>query len=57
MLERLDIFRYLPDYASWPTFPQVYVKGELIGGCDIVVSQTESGALLQQFKELNIETA
>ncbi|HSH67514.1 MAG TPA: glutaredoxin domain-containing protein, partial [Bacteroidia bacterium] len=33
-----EIFENLPRFANWPTFPQVYVNGELIGGCDITLS-------------------
>jgi len=35
----------LPKYANWPTFPQLWVKGELIGGCDIVVEMAQNGEL------------
>lgn len=35
----------LKDYSSWPTFPQLYVAGKLVGGCDIVTSLNESGEL------------
>lgn len=40
-----EIFQNLPRYADWPTFPQVYVAGELIGGCDITLEMHESGEL------------
>ncbi len=40
-----EIFQNLPRYADWPTFPQVYVDGELIGGCDITLEMHASGAL------------
>jgi monothiol glutaredoxin len=35
----------LKEYANWPTFPQLYVNGKLVGGCDIVTSLHESGQL------------
>ena len=35
----------LKEYSSWPTFPQLYVDGKLVGGCDIVTSLNESGEL------------
>lgn len=38
------------DYANWPTFPQLYVKGEFIGGCDIVTEMHASGELKALFK-------
>ncbi len=40
-----EIFQNLPRYADWPTFPQVYVDGELIGGCDITLEMKASGEL------------
>jgi len=35
----------LPRYSDWPTFPQLFIGGELIGGCDITVELSESGEL------------
>ena len=35
----------LKEYSNWPTFPQLYVNGQLVGGCDIVMSLNESGEL------------
>jgi monothiol glutaredoxin len=35
----------IKDYADWPTIPQLYVKGEFIGGCDIIKEMFESGEL------------
>lgn len=40
-----EIFQNLPRFANWPTFPQIYINGELIGGCDIVVELLEKGEL------------
>lgn len=40
-----EIFANLPRYADWPTFPQIYVGGELVGGCDITVEMYQSGEL------------
>jgi monothiol glutaredoxin len=40
-----EIFQNLPRFADWPTFPQVYVDGELIGGCDITLEMHQSGEL------------
>jgi monothiol glutaredoxin len=40
-----EIFENLPRYANWPTFPQVYVNGELIGGCDITLELFQKGEL------------
>lgn len=46
VLENPDIRLELPKYAQWPTFPQLYVNGELIGGCDIVLDLNEKNELL-----------
>ncbi|EGV50115.1 glutaredoxin [Candidatus Endoriftia persephone str. Guaymas] len=40
-----EIFENLPRYADWPTFPQIYVDGELVGGCDITLELQASGEL------------
>jgi monothiol glutaredoxin len=40
-----DLRQGLKEYSNWPTFPQLYVKGKLVGGCDIVASLHESGEL------------
>ena len=45
ILENQDIRQALPNISDWPTFPQVYVCGDLIGGCDIVTEMHESGEL------------
>lgn len=45
ILSNPDIRATLPGYANWPTFPQLYVAGELVGGCDIITEMFESGEL------------
>jgi monothiol glutaredoxin len=41
-----DVLRQtVKEYGNWPTFPQVYLKGELVGGCDIVTEMAQSGEL------------
>ncbi len=45
VLEDPEIFQNLPRFADWPTFPQVYINGELVGGCDITLELGESGEL------------
>ena len=45
IFEDPEIREGLKQYSNWPTFPQLYVKGELIGGCDIVMEMFESGEL------------
>lgn len=45
ILSNPDIRAELPAYANWPTFPQLWVKGELVGGCDIIMEMHENGEL------------
>lgn len=50
VLDDQEIFQNLPRYADWPTFPQVYINGELVGGCDITLELHESGELQKMMK-------
>jgi monothiol glutaredoxin len=45
VLSNPEIRANLPKYANWPTFPQLWVGGELVGGCDIVCEMHENGEL------------
>jgi len=45
VLSNPDVRQHLPAYANWPTFPQLWVGGELVGGCDIVTEMHASGEL------------
>ncbi len=45
VLSNPDIRSNLPKYANWPTFPQLWVNGELVGGCDIITEMYENGEL------------
>jgi len=45
VLENIDIRNELPKYANWPTFPQLWIDGELIGGCSIILEMLENGEL------------
>lgn len=46
-----DVRQGIKDFSDWPTIPQLYVKGEFVGGCDIVTEMTLSGELDQLFDE------
>ena len=46
-----EIFENLPRYANWPTFPQIYISGELIGGSDIALEMLEKGELQTMVKD------
>jgi len=45
ILQNPDIRAELPKYANWPTFPQLWVDGELVGGCDIILAMSQQGEL------------
>lgn len=51
ILQNPDIRANLPAYANWPTFPQLWVGGELVGGCDIITEMHENGELAPLVKE------
>ena len=45
ILANPDVRSTLPSISNWPTFPQLFVKGELVGGCDIITEMHEKGEL------------
>lgn len=45
VLSDQEVYENLPSFADWPTFPQIYVNGELMGGCDITVEMYNKGEL------------
>ena len=51
VLEDPDVRANLPRYSNWPTFPQLFIHGELIGGCDITMELYESGELDRLVKD------
>ncbi|MBK8973803.1 MAG: Grx4 family monothiol glutaredoxin [Hahellaceae bacterium] len=51
ILEHPEIRESLKTYSNWPTFPQLYVRGELVGGCDIVTEMYEKGELQSLVKD------
>ena len=55
ILNNPDIRSNLPRYGNWPTFPQLWVKGELIGGCDIVTDMHAKGELLPLLQEAAVQ--
>jgi monothiol glutaredoxin len=57
VLSNPDIRANLPKYANWPTFPQLWVNGELVGGCDIVCEMHENGELQPLIKEAAAKAA
>lgn len=45
ILEERDIYENLPKFSNWPTFPQLFVNGQLVGGCDITLELMQKGEL------------
>lgn len=50
ILDNQELREGLKVYSSWPTYPQLYINGELVGGCDIILEMSESGELAEQVK-------
>ena len=55
VLQDAEIREGIKQYSDWPTIPQLFVKGEFIGGCDIVREMYENGELQQLFEEKGVE--
>ncbi len=54
VLEDADIRQGVKDYNNWPTVPQIFVKGEFVGGCDIMKEMFETGELKSLLEDKNI---
>lgn len=57
VLEDMEIRQGIKEFSAWPTIPQLYVKGEFVGGCDIIREMYESGELEELLKEKGIAAA
>ena len=57
VLEDMEVRNGIKEFSSWPTIPQLYVKGEFVGGCDIVREMYESGELEDLMKEKGVAAA
>ncbi len=57
VLESDDLRNGIKDYSNWPTIPQLYVKGEFVGGCDILREMFEAGELRELFEEKGVPVA
>ncbi|MEM6535022.1 MAG: Grx4 family monothiol glutaredoxin [Pseudomonadota bacterium] len=55
VLDDQDVREGIKAYSDWPTIPQLYVKGEFVGGCDIIKEMFESGELRDFMSEKGIE--
>jgi monothiol glutaredoxin len=54
VLENDDLRAGIKNYSNWPTIPQLYVKGEFVGGCDIVREMFQAGELLSLLKDKGV---
>ena len=54
VLENNEIRQGIKDYTDWPTIPQLYVKGEFVGGCDIIKEMFEKGELKKLFEDKSL---
>jgi len=55
VLENEDLRNGIKGYSNWPTIPQLYVKGEFVGGCDIVREMFQAGELQQTLKDKGVQ--
>ena len=55
VLEDEDLRQGIKDFSDWPTIPQLYVKGEFVGGCDIIKEMFEKGDLKKFFEDKGIK--
>jgi monothiol glutaredoxin len=57
VLENADVRQGIKDYSNWPTIPQLYVKGEFVGGCDIIREMFQAGELQTFFADKGVPVA
>ncbi len=57
VLDDMEIREGIKTFTNWPTIPQLYVKGEFVGGCDIIREMYESGEMKQLLDEKGVENA
>ncbi len=54
VLQDQEIRQAIKDFSDWPTIPQLYIKGEFVGGCDIAKEMFQTGELLEMLKEKGV---
>jgi monothiol glutaredoxin len=57
VLENMEIRQGIKEYSNWPTIPQLYVKGEFVGGCDIIREMFQEGELKPLLAETGVAVA
>ena len=56
----VDNFIFFPgvkEFSNWPTIPQIYLEGEFVGGCDILLQMHQSGELVEELSKVGIKSA
>ncbi|KAL9954745.1 hypothetical protein ACROYT_G042319, partial [Oculina patagonica] len=56
VLEDEELRQGVKEYSSWPTVPQIYIGGEFIGGCDIMIQMHQNGELIDELKKVGIKS-
>ncbi|XP_058130505.1 glutaredoxin-related protein 5, mitochondrial [Anopheles ziemanni] len=57
VLENEALRQGIKDFSNWPTIPQVFINGEFVGGCDILLQMHQNGELIEELKKAGIESA
>jgi len=57
VIDLLVVFLGIKEYSNWPTIPQIYIDGEFVGGCDILIQLHQNGELVDHLKKVGIESA
>lgn len=56
VLEDEDVRQGIKEFSNWPTIPQVYIDGDFVGGCDIMIEMHQNGELVEELKKLGIQS-
>ncbi|ESN93426.1 hypothetical protein HELRODRAFT_88795 [Helobdella robusta] len=56
VLQSEDVRQGVKDYSSWPTLPQVFINGEFVGGCDIMIEMHQNGQLIKELQKIDIKS-
>lgn len=57
VLQDEELRQGIKDFSKWPTIPQVYINGDFVGGCDILIEMHKSGELIEELKKVGITSA
>lgn len=57
VLDNEGVRQAIKDYTNWPTIPQIFINGEFVGGCDIMLQMHQNGELVEELKKVGITSA